>query len=159
MSLTSSFHISIAVISVIFVASLTAQPAHWMFAGLNLTAEQQKKMKALNNELLEQRNKNVQSIKVIRDKMKVELLKEVTSTSILLGYTAELGDLHKQLNTARVEHLLKVKKLLTPEQFAKILEKEERIEMKNKPGPAESGYRCPIGNKIHGDNSSNDTIN
>lgn len=114
-----------------------------MFADLNLTAEQQQQLKALHDEMKSMREKNMESVKTVRDKMKAELLKADASSNVLYGYAAELGELHKQMSKDRCDHLLKVKKVLTPEQFAKLVEKEDRMGPGRGFGPPPEGGNCP----------------
>ena len=130
-----------------FVASgLSAQPRgsddeskhHRMFADLNLSEKQQADLQTLHKEMQALRQKHMESVKAVRGKMKAELLKPDASQNVLYGYAGELGELHKQMSKDRSDHLLKVKKVLTPEQFSKLVEREERMGPDGQPG-------CPKG--------------
>ena len=98
-----------------------------MFDDLKLTDEQQTKLKALHDEMMTTRKKHGEAVKAVRDKMKTELLKQAPSQKALNGYAGELGKLHEKMTTERTAHLLNVKKILTPEQFSKLVEKEDRM--------------------------------
>jgi Spy/CpxP family protein refolding chaperone len=135
----------ITLMTAVSISNLTAQPCmahasgtgsdtgravqrkHRMMADLNLTEEQQNKLKVLHDEMMQIREKHMDAVKTVRDKMKAELLKKSPSQNTLYGYGGELGELHKQMSKDRTDHLLKVKKVLTAEQFSKLVEKEERM--------------------------------
>jgi Spy/CpxP family protein refolding chaperone len=104
------------------------RPPHRMWMELNLTAEQKEQLKALREEMQPIREKHMESVKAVRDKIKAELLKSDPSQNTLYGYAGELGELHKQMTKDRTDHLLKVKKILTPEQFSKLVEREEKMD-------------------------------
>ncbi len=95
-----------------------------MFSELGLTAEQKEKLKTLHSEMGEARKKNFEAVRTIREKTKEELLKGEPSKSALDTYAGELGNLHKEITIARHDHLLKIKQILTAEQFSKIVNKE-----------------------------------
>lgn len=124
-----------ALSSVLVASGLSAQPSnpgsetkhHRIFADLNLSEKQQNDLKALHQEMKELRLHHMESVRAVRDRMKTELLKPDASQSVLYGHAAELGELHKQMSKDRSDHLLKVKKVLTPEQFSKLVEREERM--------------------------------
>ncbi len=108
---------------------------HCMWGDLNLTKEQQAQFKTLHEEMKGMREKHMEAVKTVREKMKVELLKAEPSQNTLYGYAAELGELHKQMTRDRSDHLLKVKKVLTPEQFSKLVEREDAMERGKGFGP------------------------
>lgn len=124
-----------ALSSVLIATGLQAQPRdgegenrhHRMFADLNLSEKQKGDLKTLHQEMQELRLRHTESVKAVRDKMKTELLKSDASQNVLYGYAGELGELHKQMSKDRSDHLLKVKKVLTPEQFSKLVEREDRM--------------------------------
>jgi Spy/CpxP family protein refolding chaperone len=125
-----------ALVVVVASANLLAQPPsdvvkddgkqghHRMFAELNLSEQQKEQLKTLHEEMQTIRQKHMGEVKKVREKIKAELLKNDPSQNILYGYAAELGKLHEQMSKEHGDHLLKVKKVLSPEQFAKIVEKE-----------------------------------
>jgi len=120
---------------------------HRMWAELNLNDKQKEELKKLHDEMQEVRKKHREAVKTVRDKMKAELLKKESSQNVLYGYAGELGELHKQMTKDRTDHLLKVKKVLTPEQFKKIVEKEGR---RHKGPPKRKGDWQHRGDGPHG---------
>ena len=100
---------------------------HRMWKDLDLNGDQKDKLKALHNEMQQIRKKHFGSVKTVRNKIKDELLKDSPSKKTLHKYAGELGELHKQMTKERSDHLLKVKKLLKPDQFKKLLEHERRM--------------------------------
>ena len=104
------------------------EPQYRMFADLNLSDQQKTDLKKLHTEMTELRQKHLEAVKEVRKKMKDELLKESPSQNVLYGYAGELGELHKQMSKDHVDHLLKVRKILTPEQFSKLVEKQEGMD-------------------------------
>lgn len=100
---------------------------HRMWNNLDLTDDQKTKLKTLHDEMQQVRKKHFEAVKKVRDKIKDELLKDSPSQKKLHGYAGELGELHKQITKERSDHLLKVKKLLKPDQFQKLLEHEQRM--------------------------------
>ena len=98
-----------------------------MWMELNLTDEQKEKLRTLHEEMQPIRKKHMESVKAVRDKIKTELLKSEPSQNTLYGYAGELGELHKQMTKDRTDHLLEVKKILSPEQFSKLVEREGKM--------------------------------
>ena len=95
-----------------------------MFEQLNLTVDQKAKMKALRQEMQDLRKANMEKMKALRDKSKDELLKAAPNKTVLYGFAKEMGDLHKAMAEHMADHLLKVKAVLTKEQFEKMLSKD-----------------------------------
>jgi Spy/CpxP family protein refolding chaperone len=88
---------------------------------MKLTSEQQENLKTLHTEMQETRKKHKDEVMTIRKKITDELLKDNPSTANLDSYSRELGDLHVKITQERYNHLLKVKKILTAEQFKTML--------------------------------------
>jgi Spy/CpxP family protein refolding chaperone len=88
---------------------------------LGLTADQQAKLKDLRVDMRKQNEDTWAKIKTIRDKVKNELLASNPSQPALYGYEKEINDLQGAMAEKRIEHLLKVKELLTPDQFKTLL--------------------------------------
>lgn len=97
---------------------------HHMWADLGLTDDQKVKLKELHQEIVALRDKNFETVRAIRTKIKDELLKESPSTTQLDSYASEIGEIHKEIARQHNNHLLKVKAVLTPEQFSKLVSKE-----------------------------------
>lgn len=111
-----------------------AKKSHMMCEELGLTEEQKVKLKELHQEIKAAREKNFETARNIRMKIRDELTKENPSTSQLDLYAAELGEVHKLTAKQHNDHLLKVKAVLSAEQFAKIVNKE-----------TEKFGKCPMG--------------
>jgi Spy/CpxP family protein refolding chaperone len=112
-----------------------------MIQELNLTQDQKTKLKALRQQMKEPRQQIIEQMKGIRKKIKEELLKDKPLKSALDGYASQLGDLSKQIAQKLADHLLQVKAVLTPEQFAKLVNHDwmgqfmkQRGQGKNHPG-------------------------
>ena len=106
--------------------SAKAKHMERMFADLNLTQDQKTKLKALHEQLKGTHKQVFDQMKALREKIKAELLKPQPSKQVLDGYASQIGDQHKQLAQKRTDHMLQVKAILTPEQFAKLLSHEEK---------------------------------
>jgi Spy/CpxP family protein refolding chaperone len=124
-----------------------------LWAELELTEEQKVKLKELHQEIKDARRKNFEAARDIRTKIKDELIKENPSTSQLDLYAAELGEIHKQIAKQHNDHLLKVKTVLSSEQFSKIVNMETegfgKYRMKAEPGKNHKAphKKCPMENK------------
>jgi Spy/CpxP family protein refolding chaperone len=125
----------------------TKGPDHQkMFAQLNLNADQKGKMKVLRDEMKKLREANMEKMKALRDKSKEEMLKASPDKTVLYGFAKEMGDLHKEMAEQMADHMLKVKAVLTKEQFEKMLSHEFVKEMRGKMG----GPGGPGGKHGHG---------
>jgi Spy/CpxP family protein refolding chaperone len=98
-------------------------PMKEMWAQLGLTPEQETKLKELHKQTAPARREQFKKIEELRGKIKTELLKDKPSKKVLDDYATQMGNLHKQMNLSSIDHLLKVKAILTPEQFKKFTEK------------------------------------
>jgi Spy/CpxP family protein refolding chaperone len=88
---------------------------------LELTPDQQAKLKDLRADMGKQNKISRDKIKTLREKEKEELLIPNPSQQALYGYAKEINDLQGTMAEKRLEHLLKVKEVLTPDQFKKLL--------------------------------------
>ena len=88
---------------------------------LALTPDQQAKLKDLRTDLRKQTKDSWEKIKTIRGKEKDELLVPNPSQQALYGYAKEINDLQGAMAEKKLEHLLKVKEVLTQDQFKKLL--------------------------------------
>jgi len=93
---------------------------------LRLTEDQKARLAQLRTEGNAMREEHMKKMKEIRLKMKEELAKDTPDGNKLMDYASQTADLVEQQTKARVEHLLKVKNILTKEQFEKMLTKEWR---------------------------------
>ncbi|HEX2960133.1 MAG TPA: periplasmic heavy metal sensor [Chitinispirillaceae bacterium] len=94
------------------------------WSDMKLTAEQQEKLKTLHSEMQEVKKAHKGEVITIRKKIADELLKDTPSTESLDSYSKELGDLHAKMTRERYTHLLKVKQILTAEQFKAMISRE-----------------------------------
>jgi Spy/CpxP family protein refolding chaperone len=131
-----TLHTSVAALAVL-CASLTvfSQPSKeggmrehrgrkGMIEELGLTDEQQIELKKLKLDQEKERLDFVTPMKTIREKVKEELLKPNPSTAKLDGYAKEMGALHEKMCKMRYKHLLEMKKILSPEQVEKLVNRE-----------------------------------
>jgi Spy/CpxP family protein refolding chaperone len=88
---------------------------------LGLSNDQQTKLKDLRVDMKKQVNDSRERIKSIREKIKNELLAPNPNQVALYGYEKEINDLKGTIAEKRIEHLLKVKEILTPDQFKTLL--------------------------------------
>jgi Spy/CpxP family protein refolding chaperone len=127
--------------------SLLQKPFQKMIIELNLTQEQQVKLRAQHKQMLEEGKVIFEEMKKVREKVREELLKDKPSKSTLDDYASQLAGLHKQLIQKHHEHLLQTKAILSPEQFSKLLNHEGKgfgqpgdrpfFQKKGKHGPAD----------------------
>lgn len=97
---------------------------HGFWEELNLTDEQSAQLKLLKLDIQKEHIIHFDEVRKVRNKIKDELLKEKPSQGTLNGYAKELGGLHGKLEEKRLAHFLKVKEVLTKEQFEKLLSKD-----------------------------------
>jgi Spy/CpxP family protein refolding chaperone len=96
----------------------------------------------------------MEKMKALRDKSKEELIKPSPSKDALYAFAKESGELRQSMAEKEADHLLKVKTVLTPEQFTKLLSKDFPFSMEPGPGGPHDGKRphdkcmhekCPLG--------------
>lgn len=135
---------SILVISslLMIVVSLSAQPRgegghgphgpeggmkhHRIWAELNLNEDQKVEIKKLHEEMNPIRKKHREEMKAVREKVRDEMNKENSDRATLTTYSREMAELHFKQAEAMADHLLKIKVILTPEQFKKMTELHEK---------------------------------
>jgi Spy/CpxP family protein refolding chaperone len=111
---------------------------------LGLSADQKAKLKDLREEMKGVRKEHMEKMKALLDKSKEELLKASPNKGVLYGYAKQSGDLRRIMAQKEADHLLKVKAILTPEQFKQLLSKDFRHGAGRGPtGPRDKG---PHGN-------------
>jgi Spy/CpxP family protein refolding chaperone len=103
------------------------------WAQLNLTDDQKTKLKSLRADMKDFRKANFEKMKSLLEKSKEELLKAAPSKAVLYGYAKEIGDLHKAMSEHMADHMMKMKAILTKEQFQKFLSRDFRQGM-DRPG-------------------------
>ena len=105
-------------------ASSPPDRQHRMWADLELNEEQKEKLKTLHVETKTERKSHFEALRDLRTKIKDELLKEQPSQSVLDDYAQKMGALHQEMARKQNQHMLKLKEVLTAEQFSKIVSKE-----------------------------------
>ncbi|MEI8349292.1 MAG: periplasmic heavy metal sensor [Candidatus Omnitrophota bacterium] len=93
------------------------------FDELNITAQQKEQLKEI---MQENRNKAIthrEKLRTSRQALKEELEKVNSDTARINTLVAEVKNIEGQLIDERVNHILKIKAVLTPEQFVKFKEK------------------------------------
>ena len=135
------------------VAPATNDSCHQkLWAQLNLTADQKAKLKDMRSEMQTLRKTSRDKMKDLRDKSRDELLKAAPSKTVLYGYAAEISAVQKAMAEHMADHMLKVKTVLTKEQFEKLLSKDFWKNMRKcgpqhgmKGGPGKGGMHDPGG--------------
>ena len=113
-----------------------------MAADLGLTQEQQDQMKALRESGKEKAGSLREKSKEVRQALREELNKADTDSSKVKGYVEDLTALYRQKLEQRVDGVLGMKKVLTPEQFSKL---NEKMEQKKEAWRERRGGRGPRG--------------
>jgi Spy/CpxP family protein refolding chaperone len=101
-------------------------PQH-MWAKLGLNQTQQNQMKELFKEGKDKVKANIEASKDVRLKMKEEFLKPNPDPAVLDNYAGQLAKLHEQMIKDRIASLFKAKQFLTPDQFSKVLDMEDKM--------------------------------
>lgn len=147
----------------VFAVSLLVSPAwcemgkkaQWM-SDLGLTQEQQSKLVKIHNDKKEIRGKYRDSIASVHKKIKNELGQPNPSKQALDEYAVALGKLHSEQIQNNNDQMLKIKEILTPEQFSKMMDKGWKGQgkvmhgkHKGKRGPG-AGHDCADKNAHYG---------
>ena len=99
-----------------------------MFQELNLSTDQQERIKAIRQESKENNSSLRQEMRQAREEMG-KLMASDTSDSELKQQHEKIQSLKQQLGTQRFETMLKIRQVLTPEQRTKMAElKQQRWE-------------------------------
>jgi Spy/CpxP family protein refolding chaperone len=88
---------------------------------LGLTKDQQIKMRNIHLGMETLRKDNRDKIKAVLDESKAELLKEAPSRVVLYRLARDMGNLRREMAEKEADNLLKLKTILTDEQFKKLL--------------------------------------
>ncbi|MBU4313138.1 MAG: Spy/CpxP family protein refolding chaperone [Candidatus Omnitrophica bacterium] len=110
---------------------------------LGLTPEQEEKIKALKTEQREAKKQLMDKIQSKKAELKEELEKATTNRARINSIVKELSALMEYKLEQRVESVLSMREVLTPEQYEKF--KEEKEHFKGKKG----GWRKNKKNKYH----------
>lgn len=119
-----------------------------MMADPTLSADQKTKIQALHKDMEEKGKPLFDQMKSISDKVKVELLKDQPSKPVLDEYATQIADIQKQLLQKRYDHVLRVKAILTKEQFITHLNHEWMgPQCAEKYKGMHGGHGCPMSDK------------
>lgn len=150
------------IVSLFLVGSLVAQPARRNVNGhghrgkgdgtrmaqeLGLSKEQQAQLKELRQKHKTERPNTREEVKALRRQIAEELKKNSPSKSKIKTLADRIGEIHAANAVRMADHMLEIKKILTPEQFSKMLDmKEQKGQRKQQMGKG----RGPGGKKHHG---------
>ncbi len=95
---------------------------HHGWAALGLSQAQQDQLKQQRKEMREKMKAGFEAAKALRHKMKDEFLKAKPDQTALEGYADQIAQQHKQMIKNSISNIMKIKQILTPEQFKKFLE-------------------------------------
>jgi len=101
-----------------------------IFKDLNLTADQEKQMKGLFEHQKEDEKKKFEKIRGLQDKLDKEFLKDVPDESRIRSAAKDIKNIQSELLDEHFNHLLALRKVLTPEQFKKFIEKGKKMREK-----------------------------
>jgi Spy/CpxP family protein refolding chaperone len=107
----------------------------WMDKDLNLTEDQKKMLEANKNQNREGMKTLFQSIKEKRSLIREELQKSQLDIGKINQIQGELKELQAKMLDHRLEGILEVRKILTPEQFKKFMANMEEHKGRNKNHP------------------------
>lgn len=115
---------------------------------LGLSEKQQADLKVLREKHRAERIDIRTEVKALRKEIAEELKKSTPSKSKIKTLADKIGAIHSANAVRMADHMLEVKKILTPEQFSKMLDIKEK---KGNKGPNHQGKgRGPGGKKQHG---------
>ena len=125
------------------------------WASLQISEEQKTQIKHLHASKQTDRKAVTKKLGEVREKIKTELLRENPSRENLDRYASEIGEIHMKMNQERIEYLLELKTILTPEQFEQIAN-SDRFRGSRHPGrrPDAAGNK-PGGVRQRGGHSDN----
>jgi Spy/CpxP family protein refolding chaperone len=115
---------------------------HQGWQDLNLTDDQKAKLKVLREQQKSGPKECRPMMMEIHGQIKAELLKAKPDQIVLNKLADQIADQHRQMAKDRTAHLLEVKKILTAEQFEKMLKNDDGP-MGGHGGPGEKG--CKMG--------------
>jgi Spy/CpxP family protein refolding chaperone len=91
---------------------------------MRLDESQQQQIKNLHREMKPVRVEHFGKVQAVRDKIREELLKEKPSIDTLYGYTKEINALELTFAEKRLNHMIKLKEILTVKQFSMLVDKD-----------------------------------
>jgi Spy/CpxP family protein refolding chaperone len=119
---------------------------------LNLTPEQQKKIKEQRKEQGSAMKSLRESLKAKHEELRAEIDKEKSDKAKIEGITADLKKLEDQRIDQEIKGILQTKETLTPEQFKKLSDMREKREEEKRGGKGKGqGHK-----RGHGDDGDSD---
>ena len=94
---------------------------HEIFDKLNLTDEQKSKLEKNKKDGREQGKALFEKMRKLKESMQAELMKTEPDTDQLKSINAEIKAAQAAMEDNRLESILRVRKILTPEQFSQFL--------------------------------------
>jgi Spy/CpxP family protein refolding chaperone len=114
---------------------------------LGLSTQQKSQLRELRKEMRDFHRSQMDKMRALRDKSKGELLAASPNKEILYGFAREMGELRRVMAEKEADHLLKVKAVLTPDQFEKLL----KMDFGQRKGPGPAGCHDTLQGKwLHG---------
>ena len=92
---------------------------HKIYDQLQLTEEQKKQLEANKEKQRTQMKASFEQMKSFREAMRQELMKSNLDMNKVNGIHVQIKNLHSQMADQRLDSVLEVRKILTPEQFAR----------------------------------------
>jgi len=93
---------------------------------LGLNQNQKDQMKALRTENKDGMKTQFEAMKALHQKIKDEFLKSNPDPAVIDSYSDQLLQIQKQMMKNRDSNLFKVKQILTPDQFKKFLDMQQK---------------------------------
>ena len=112
-----------------------------MFKDLKLTADQEKQMQSLFERQRTEEKKDFEKIKELQGKLDVEFLKDRPDESRIGSIANDIKQIQTKLLDKHFDRLFALRKILTPEQFKKFIEKGRKMRSKMDGGPRVSGNK------------------
>ncbi len=97
-----------------------------LFKELNLTEEQHKQLEANKTKHREELNTLMQGMREKRELMRTEFQKDQINEAAVRGINNEIKGMQGRMADLRLEGMLSIRKILTPEQYKKFTEKMEQ---------------------------------
>ena len=91
-----------------------------MLQKLGVSEKQSAELKVLKQSMTPVRKKHREEMSAIREKVRLEFAKPNSDRKIIERYSREMADVHYKMAEAMADHILAVKKVLTPDQFEKM---------------------------------------
>jgi Spy/CpxP family protein refolding chaperone len=108
---------------------------------LNLTTDQKARMKQSRELFRNQTKQLMQELQDKREALRQELDRTTTDRSRVTALSSDIKSLTSQLMDVRIQSVLELKDILTPDQYAKLMQKRE--DFRERRGGKHDGDKCP----------------